>query len=338
MSRMYHALLNLQQRPRPQPPARRPQERPAGVLAPAATPQAPAPASDEQADASHAAQGALERATRLLQAHHELPEPLAAPRFDTPAPATHTPQPPLGLPPLAATLAAAGFAPSASVRAAPGEAMQRLLRLLGDPLRSRPLLALAERLACDRQAHGCRSQWLVAVGPSQGVEEVALGVAACLAESSDLAAGSVLLVDADLGRRRLSQALGCGDQPGLAECLLGGMPASGLCRPTGLAHLSFLPAGQTASGRLLEGIAGTLATAAGGLGASGWQALVSSFGVVLLGGGTTEDPWAGALAQLAEATYVVVELGCIDESTARAVVDRLRQQGARVLGCIATGA
>jgi Mrp family chromosome partitioning ATPase len=327
MSWMYQALLHLQQRPRAA--ARRTDPPVAGAHASVATSVAPALASRDSAEASQAAQGALERATRLLEAHHALPEPLAVPPAETFIPADASPKP--CQPPPAAAIAASSFTPPASESALPGDVVQHLIRRLSDPLQAAPLQTLAQRLAGDRRATGCRSQWLVAIGSSQGVEDVGLGVAACLAASKELSGGDVLLVDADLARRRLSEALGWDDQPGLVECLLSPRPPRSLCRPIGLAHLWVLPAGQMAGERLMESVA------AGTPGAMGWAELVASFGAVLLCGGSTDDPWAGALAQLADATYVGVELGRIDEPTARAAVSRLRQQGARVLGCLAIG-
>jgi len=324
---MYQALLHLQQRPRAA--ARRTEPPPAGAHAAAATSMAPAPASRDSAEATQAAQSALERATRLLEAHHELPEPLAVPPAETFSPSDASPKP--GQPPPAAAIAAPGFTAPTGGSTPPGDVVQRLIRRLSDPLQAAPLQSLAQRLACDRQTTGSRSQWLVAIGPSQGVEDVGLGAAACLAASQDWSGGDVLLVDADLARRRLSQALGWGERPGLIECLLSQRPDRGLCQSIGLTHLWVLPAGQMAGDRLMERMA------AGAPGAMGWAELVASFGAVLLCGGSTDDPWAGALAQLADATYVVVELGCVDEPTAQAAVSRLRQQGARVLGCIAIG-
>lgn len=326
---MYHALLNLQQRTRPASSAARGGPSAEGAGGPAATTDSPPAMRHERADASLAAQGALEQAQRLLEAHHDLPDALVATPPDQSARTTKARQieadrqTPVAA--TSATIAAADVSAVEGAAASPAPVVQRLVRLLGDPLAMGPLRVLAQRLAEDRQACGCRTQWLVAVAPSRGVEEVGLAAAACLAELPDFRGAEVLLVDADLKHRRLSQALGYGDQPGLVECLLGRSPGRDLCRPSGLAHLWVLPGGQFVDARPLVGVA-----------VAGWSELVDSFGAVLLCGGTTDDPWATALAGLADAAYVVVELGRVDEWAARAAVGRLREQGARVLGCIAT--
>lgn len=332
MSRMYQALLHLQQRPRPQPPASRPGQPPGlspgqppeGALDLAGATQSPRPTSHEGVDASHAAQGALERAARLLEAHEALPSVGTELLPDQLVHATASPLQPQG----ASPGVPAGATPPEDPCAAPSEAVQRVMRLLDDPLRAAPVRALAQRLAIDRQVTGCRSQWLVAVRPSQGIEDVALGAAACLARSPDLQAGQVLLVDAELRHRRLSQALGYGDRPGLVECLLGRMPGRGLCRPTGLAHLWLLPAGQGAG-------QARAFVAASDLVAAGWAEAVAAFQTVLVCGAAADDPWASALAPLADAAYVVAELGRVDAPAAQAALARLRAHGARVLGCIA---
>lgn len=333
MSWMYHALLHLQQRTRGATPRPRPATPAGGVRDPAVPTDDPGPTSRDRADASQAAQVALERAAHLLEVHHELSEPL---EDLPPAAAAHAANAAArsGLshelaPPINPAITATGPGALLDAGAVPTDVLQRLVRLLGDPPRAAPLRALAQRLASDRQATGCRTQWLVAAGPSRGVEDVALGAAACLAESHQVQGAEVLLVDADLAHRRLSRALGCDDQPGLIECLRGHRPIRGLCRPSGLAHLWVLPAGQHVDERGFQGV-GVRGQAAG------WGELAASFGAVLLGGGATDDPWAEVLAGLADATYVVVELGRVDKRAARTALLRLREHGARVLGCIAT--
>lgn len=212
------------------------------------------------------------------------------------------------------------------------EAVQRLSRLLADPLRAAPWRSLAQRLDSDRRALGGRAQWLVAVEPSRGLEEVTLVAAACLTERLPEPSGRVLLVDADFRHRRLSHLLGWGDQPGLYESLQDLTDARGLCRPTGIPRLWGVPAGR-ASGRPPGD-----SPMDGERWAGRWAALVAPFDHVLVCGGGRDEVWNSALARLVDATYVVVELGGVDGPTARAALTRLRQWGARVLGCIATQA
>jgi Mrp family chromosome partitioning ATPase len=165
---------------------------------------------------------------------------------------------------------------------------------------------------------------LVGVGPESTPHEALLYAATLLAEKG---AGDVLLVDADLARRPLSQALECGKEPGLAELVRGDVPSSESCRPTAVSKLSFLPAGvmphadlSTVGFRLEEVV----------------QQLAAKYSLLLLNAGRTSDRGASDLAHLADATYFVVQLGTVETSEAQAALRDFRAAGARVLGCIAT--
>jgi protein-tyrosine kinase len=77
--------------------------------------------------------------------------------------------------------------------------------------------------------------------PGEGKSFLSLGLARVLAAGQDR---RVVLVDADLPKRNLTELLGTSDQPGLVECLADGRAiADVLCRSDDPA-LSFVPAGR----------------------------------------------------------------------------------------------
>ena len=91
--------------------------------------------------------------------------------------------------------------------------------------------------------------------------------------------------------------------------------------------MTFLPAGTQ---RLAD------LTSAADRWSRGLGELANDFDLTLIDGGRTGDPAVAALARLADATYVVVQLGVVEASAAQAALRDLRASGARVLGCIAT--
>ncbi len=77
--------------------------------------------------------------------------------------------------------------------------------------------------------------------PGEGKSFVSVGLARAFAAEQDR---RVVLIDADLPRRRLTELVGTGAQPGLVECLADGRAvADVLCRSEHAA-MSFMPAGQ----------------------------------------------------------------------------------------------
>ena len=56
---------------------------------------------------------------------------------------------------------------------------------------------------------------------------------------------------------------------------------------------------------------------------------------LLIDGGRATDSSASTLARMADATYLVVQLGTVEASEAQSALAALRAAGARVLGCIA---
>ncbi len=66
------------------------------------------------------------------------------------------------------------------------------------------------------------------------------------------------------------------------------------------------------------------------------EQLSASFDCVLIDAGRTSDSAATHLARVADATYLVVQLGTVETSEAQKALADFRAAGARVLGCIAT--
>jgi Mrp family chromosome partitioning ATPase len=212
-----------------------------------------------------------------------------------------------------------------SVNSRPPCAFERSLRrTLSDPVRSQPLVQLAERLQRDAEQSSSTTLVLVGVSPTAKSHETLAYAATLLAEK---APGDVLLVDADLGRKPLTAALEYAEDQGLAELLKSNDSPRLKCRRTAVPGLSILPAGlvkpidvQAAESRLEQIL----------------KELAADFSYVLVAAGRTSDPPAGVLARMADATYFVVELGTVEASEAQAALRDFRAAGARVLGCIAT--
>ena len=197
-------------------------------------------------------------------------------------------------------------------------------RTLSDPSRSQPLMQLAHRLARDIEQTTSKTVLWIGIGESAGGHETLLPAAALLAAEQS---GRTLLIDADLARRPLSEALEFGQEPGLAELLKNDDPPLGRCQPTAFDKLSLLPSGLlrhsdiSAAGPRLESVLKNLA---------------AEFSLVLIDGGRSADLAATALARLADATYFVVQLGVVEACEAQAALRDFRAAGARVLGCVAT--
>jgi Mrp family chromosome partitioning ATPase len=218
------------------------------------------------------------------------------------------------------------FLPHALVSALrkPGSLERQVRRTLSDPGRSQPLAQLADRLQREAEQTASKTLLLVGVGPRSSTHEVLVHVAALLAEKH---AQRVLLIDADLARRSLSEGLEQGQASGLAEALRSNKPVRDRFQATALAGVSLLPAGRRQAGEpmaeatQLEEILREAADA---------------FSLVLVDGGRTVDDAAAALARLTDAVYFVVQLGEVEASEAQRALRDFRAVSARVLGCIAT--
>jgi Mrp family chromosome partitioning ATPase len=307
MARMLQALKNLEARS-----VRPKAERPAVQAAPVEPATFPAAAAlEEQSPIETAGHNvAVEEVEVLVKSI----EPVELPALEI------TPLPAWPLPTINNKLE-----PSEAIYVRPATNFERQVRrTLSDPVRGQPLAQLADRLRRDIEQTGGKTVLLVGVGPQSVTHEALLYAAARLAEHGQ---EKVLLVDADLARVPLSEAFDYGRERGLAELVRGdGLPRD-LCQMTSIGRLSFLPAGQlrhddlsTAGPRLEEVL----------------KALSHDYACVLIDGGRTGDLTAAALARLADATYLVVQLGTVETSEAQATLRDFRAAGARVLGCIAT--
>lgn len=222
--------------------------------------------------------------------------------------------------------------PPANSNQAPAGPSQRSLtaieraaaRTLSDPIRSRPLVDLAERLEADIRQSSCHTLLFTGVGASRGNVETLLFVATLLAERRK---ADVLLVDADLSRRQVSKALACDNESGLSEILAGDGGAARLCVPLATRGVRILAAGLYAPG---DNAADEVRIEAM------LRQIVGEYSLVLIDGGPAEGHLATTLARHANATYLVVELGEVEAIQAQAALRDLRATGARVLGCIAT--
>src|SRR5262249_49949648 len=136
-----------------------------------------------------------------------------------------------------------------------------------------------------------------------------------------------LVMDADVGRQKLTAALDYGREAGLTELLQNDAAPRASCRPTAVPGLSFLPAGLARRA--------DLTTTSSRLDAI-YRQLATDFSYVLIDGGRSDEMAAAVLARLAEATYFVVQLGAVEMGAAQAALRDFRATGARVLGCIAT--
>jgi capsular exopolysaccharide synthesis family protein len=84
-----------------------------------------------------------------------------------------------------------------------------------------------------------RTLLVTSTGPGEGKTLVATNLAIALAQTGQ----EVLLIDGDMRRPMVSQALGVPSQPGLAEVLAGQIEPESAARPTAVQHLTVMAAG-----------------------------------------------------------------------------------------------
>src|SRR4051812_33557998 len=254
MARMLEALKNLEARS-PRPAAERPRP-----LAPVKAPPSPvAPSASEPASAPPPS------AVRATAPTAEAPGALLKPQRRI-APAAPVDLPPSSLSPpeglfglnrieIAPTLAPpradevtaeSTSTPLKSVQTPPGRPAtvieRQIRRTLSDPIQSRPLRELAERLYRDAQQTKSKTIALVGLGKDSAAHDTLLYVATLLAER---VASDLVLVDADLARRELTEALESGQQAGLGELVAGSGNPRQSCQPTSVSRLLLLPAGPS---------------------------------------------------------------------------------------------
>jgi Mrp family chromosome partitioning ATPase len=317
MGQMLQALKNLEARSsqsatplQPQPPPRRsPSDE---------QPRAPAPSSQPTQVLTPA--GAY---SAVVIDTAQASGPLFAPVFVAESPAVAPTLPPTTSPPKTAAVEVKSARPSPIAPGSGGAWAHSIRRMLGDPVRSQPLRQLAGQIRRDVMQTDSKTVLLVAIGPQTAAHKPLLYTAAVLAEE----AGEVLLIDANLPRRTISETLLNGQKPGLGELMHSNRPPRDSCLATELGGVWLLPAGLTPHIDLskqptrLEEIL---------------RPLTGAFSLVLLDGGSSADLAATTLARFCDVTYFVVQLGTVEAGLAQSALRDFRAAGARVLGCIAT--
>jgi tyrosine-protein kinase Etk/Wzc len=171
---------------------------------------------------------------------------------------------------------------------------------------------------------GLRSVLLVGVGDESELADISVSLAAMLSRE-----GRVLLVDGDLRDQRLTKAWRHTATPGLAAVLDDDRSADVPVVPTTLSKLDFLPSGQPRRSVRRDDanlLGDTL------------RKFAVDYDTVLIDGGCLPALPTEMLAEVCDATCLVVQLGQTDTDDAKAVVRQIRELGGRVLGCIATNA
>lgn len=117
-------------------------------------------------------------------------------------------------------------------------------RLLAEQYRrvKRPIL---EKIQALQEARAPGAHLIMVAGslPGDGKTFTSINLAANIARERDL---SVLLIDADVAKRHITEMLGLKDDPGLLDALLdSSLNTESLILPTDIAGLSILPSGRT---------------------------------------------------------------------------------------------
>lgn len=204
-------------------------------------------------------------------------------------------------------VSANGGPPSAPMSAAGGEAF-RLLR---------------SSLKWTQDAESSRVLMVTSAMPQEGKTTTSMNLAAAFA----LEGRRVLLIDCDLHRTRLHQALRVPRDPGLAQVLRGYLPAAGAIRSTFVDGLWFLPAGRNKGG--VADLLGSERMR------SLLTALLEHFDVIVL-----DTPPvlavadAACVAPLADGVLLVVRAGVTDRRVVGQAIRQLDSVGARVVGAV----
>lgn len=101
--------------------------------------------------------------------------------------------------------------------------------------------ALRTNVLFSTAQEGSKSIVVTSTGPGEGKSLVAANMAVALAQSGQ----RVLLIDADLRKPKVHEALGISQEPGLSNLLVGRSKASETVRKTSVPGLWVLPAGRT---------------------------------------------------------------------------------------------
>lgn len=157
------------------------------------------------------------------------------------------------------------------------------------------------------------------------VADVAAQLARQLTERRE---SDVLLIDADAGRKVLSQRFAASAECGLGEALQETLDAGKLVVASAIARLHFLPFGAASLSRRT----------------TPWSAVQSmvadlrrNYRYVIFAGGTTHDVLSEALGRFCDGTYLLVPLGRAERDESSQAARRLTASGARLLGAVVTG-
>jgi Mrp family chromosome partitioning ATPase len=169
-----------------------------------------------------------------------------------------------------------------------------------------------------------RSAALLFVHPGD-VEELATAVAELAVAMTDAMSGDILAIDANVAQASAPEAA----SGGLVDVLAGRTEWYTAVSPTRNPRVVLLPAGASPTAAALPSEARV-------------QAIVnqfkSRFDIVLIDGGAVDNRFATLLAKSCDACYVMLKLAQTRQRAVTAAIERLRQAGGRVSGCILGGA
>ncbi len=151
----------------------------------------------------------------------------------------------------------------------------------------------------------------------------------CARVAAELAArdvGRVLLVDSDFENKRLTVASGMAENAGLSEIMNVALPWKDAVLSSGSSKLDFLPAGTYANRRWNpdELLRDALAD------------MKSQYQMICVSGGDAHGVASKSWSQLCDGSYLVVSVRNSNDRVAESAAIRLRQMGARLIGCIVT--
>jgi Mrp family chromosome partitioning ATPase len=160
--------------------------------------------------------------------------------------------------------------------------------------------------------------------------ETLMHLAALLADEAEGGSAAddearVLVVDACLSAKLLTERMQSAGKPGLAEVLGRRKDWHDYVAPTARARIDFLPAGEGMV-TSYKSIGGKLAPLL-----EEWK---QRYRYVLVDAGGADEPLTDPLAQACDATYLHVSLTDTAAAAARQAAQRLRTSGARLRGCL----
>lgn len=131
-----------------------------------------------------------------------------------------------------------GMIPAVTAQEAAGEAP--MLQDSVPPAFSEAIRALRTAILFSSADEGSRSLVITSTGPHEGKTLVSSSLAITLAQAGQ----KTLVIDADMRRPRMHEALGRPQEPGLSNVLVGDTTLADAARPTTVANLTLLPAGH----------------------------------------------------------------------------------------------